>query len=620
MQTALDAIVVCRAVRDESTAIVDFRVVRCNGQTATMTGFTEAQLMNETMLTLDPAGRHSGIFDTYRHVTETGLPAHIVHYFANADVWMTQSLARYGDGVVGNWADITPLKRAERDRQKEADLRTAILENIRTGVAVMTAVRNDSGQVIDFRFTHLNANAGRITNRQPAELIGALYSDVWPEARQNGVLDWHIQVAESGETARLDAIPIRVGLHDGWYNIRICPFGEGVIATFTDITALKQAELVNQQQADLLRSVLDSSANAIIALSAIRDSQTSQITNFRYVAHNEANRRNMNGSDETILGQTLLTFFPEMVDMGLLSRFTNVVESGGAIRFEQEFASTGWAGWYEISALKWNDGIVLTLVNITTSKTHRQELELANRNLIYANENLQQFARVASHDLQEPLRKIMSFGDMLKEQFAPELGEDGSDMIARMQSAARRMSDLIRDVIAYSRSSMSRRSLRPVALAGVLADVQAEFQNSFDLANLRLDVGELPTVQCDRGQMKELFTNLIANALKFRSPDRPASLGVSCRTLAGTVHPDLLNPAILYYEISVTDNGIGFDNRYVSQIFQVFQRLHNRQQYAGTGVGLAICKRIVENHHGAITATSLPGEGATFRVYLPKGA
>ena len=618
MQTALDAIVVCRAIRDESNAIIDFQVVRCNEQTMAMTGFTMEQMMSETMLTLDPDGRHSGIFETYRHVAETGLPAHLVHHFTDADTWMTQSLARYGDGIVGSWADITPLKRAERERQQEAELREAILGNIQAGVAVMTSVRDASGRVIDFRFTHLNANAGRITNRQPSDLVGELYSAVWPDARQNGVLDWHIQVAETGETARLTSVPIRFGLYDGWYNIKIRSFGQGVIATFTDITALKRAELVNQQQADLLRSVLDSSANPISAFSAVRDPHTDQITDFRYVAHNEANRRIMNGTDETILGQTLLTFFPDMTDAGLFNRLVGVVESGEAVRFEHEFTDDDRAGWYEISALKWSDGIVLTLANVTASKTHRQELELANRNLTYANENLQQFAQVASHDLQEPLRKIMSFGDMLQGQFAQDLGESGSDIVARMQSAARRMSDLIRDVLIYSRSSTQRQLPKPVALTDILCDVQAEFQNSFDLADMAVNIGDLPTVRCDRVQLKQLFTNLFANALKFRTPNGSASLSVSYRTLAGTVHPALLNPAVTYYEINVADNGIGFDNRYVNQIFQIFQRLHSRQQYPGTGVGLAVCKRIVENHHGAITATAISGEGATFQVYLPK--
>ncbi len=618
MQTTLDGIAICRAVRDESNAIIDFQTVHCNQQAAVLAGFTIEQLMQNTLLTLDPDALNSGLFASFRRVAETGLPTRVTRYFADSDTWVTQSLACRDDIVIGSWADITLQKRAERDRQEETELRAAILDIIQSSVVIMTSVRDADGRVIDFRFTHLNAKTSRITNRQPEDLIGELYSTVWPESRHNGVLDWHIQVAESGETARLNAVPIRISTYDGWFNIRIRPFGQGVIATFIDITALKRAELVNLQQADLLRSVLDSSANPIVAFTAIRDQTTQQIIDFRYTAHNEANRRNMQGINETILGKTLLASLPHMVDMGLFTRFVAVVESGEADRFEQEFTDDSWAGWYEISALKWSDGIVLTLVNITASKTRQQELELANRNLLYANENLQQFARVASHDLQEPLRKIVAFGDLLQGQFAAALGHDGSDIINRMQSAAQRMSDLVRGVVAYSRTSTYQQSLQPVALASIISDVQSEFQNSFDLVNLRLEIGELPTIRCDRLQMKHLITHLFANALKFRTADRPATLCISCRTMAGTVHPDLLNSAGTYYEVSFTDNGIGFEDKYADQIFQVFQRLHNRQQYPGAGVGLAICKRIIENHHGAITATAIPGEGATFRAYLPK--
>ena len=299
-----------------------------------MTELTVSQ-MTQHMFAPNPDGLPSSIFETYQRVIETGIPAHVSHYFSQADVWVMQSLASDGDDVMGCW---------------------------------------------------------------------------------------------------------------------------------TDITALKRAELVNQHQTELLRTMLDSSTNAVIAFVAVRDPNTRQITDFEYVAHNEANRRNMNGTDETILGRTLLAFFPKMTALSLFSRLVNVVESGEALRVEQAFTDDGWKGWYDISALKWRDGIVMTLVNITDSKTHQQALKLANRHLLCAHENLQQFARVASHDLQEPLRKIIAFGDILQEQCAPALGEHGSDMIARMKSAAHRMSDLIRDVLDYSRSGTHYQSLQSTAL------------------------------------------------------------------------------------------------------------------------------------------------------------
>lgn len=620
LRTSLDGIVLCRAVRDVSGQIVDFRVVRCNDSAVRMVGIAREVMLSQSMLSLDPDGHRSGIFETYRAVVETGLPTHIEHYFSGARVWMVQSLARLDDDdVLASWADITSQKQAERDREHQTELLQAILDNTGSGIAVMESVRDMLGIVVDFRFTHINADAERITTRTKDTLVGELYSTAWPDARTNGVLDWHLRVARTGTPARIDGVNLPVGAYDGWFNVRIRPFGDGVIATFVDVTALKRAELANQQQADLLRSVLDNSLNAIVAFSAVRDEVSRQIVDFRYVAQNEANRRTINRTDEELIGQTLRNQFPHVMQTGQFERYGRVVETGESDRFEQEYAFDTLTGWFEISVSKWGDGIVLTLVDITDAKNHQRQLEQVNRDLLNANDNLRQFAYVASHDLQEPLRKIQSFGDILQNQFAAQLGDAGQDMIGRMQSATGRMSTLIKDVLAYSRISTHREPFRAVPLDQLLTEVCHELQADFGETGGRIDMdGSLPVIQGDRHQLRHLFSNLLANALKFRCAGQPAVVRVACQTVLGAGGPPELSPATVYYEISLTDNGIGFDNKYADRIFQVFQRLHPRQQYTGTGVGLAICKRIVENHRGGISASSLPGQGATFQVYLPQ--
>jgi len=618
METSLDAIVLCQAIRNQAGLITDFQVIRCNDRASAMTGIPRVTMLSVSMVTLDPDCFRSGIFDTYRQVVDTGLPACVIHHFAGPDIWMAQSLARFDDGVLGSWSDITALKEAEQARQQETELLQAILDHTQTGIAVMQSVRNECGQVIDFRFTHLNPDAERITQRRRGDLIGQQYSVAWPEARTNGVLGWHIRVAQTGEPAKINGVPITVGPYTGWYNIRIRPFNDGVIATFVDVTALKKAELATQQQTDLLRSVLDSSSNAIIAFSTVRDVMSGAVIDFRYVAHNEANRRNMNRSDEDILGHTMLEFFPDMRQMGLFDRFVEVVMSGEGVQFEQEFRAGGWQGWYELSARKWGDGIVLTLVDITGSKGNLQKMEQTNRDLRHANDNLRQFAHVASHDLQEPLRKILAFSDMLQLKFGEALSEEGHELIGRMQSAARRMSVLIKDVLAYSRISTHREVFQPVSLTEVMADLGQELQQQLVQHNARLQVDSLPTVWGDRSQLRQLFDNLLTNALKFRSADRQLVVHMNHQTVSGPQLPEGLDPEVTYYEISFSDNGIGFEERYADRIFQVFQRLHARHTYDGTGVGLAICKRVVENHRGAITALGKPDEGATFRIYLPQ--
>jgi PAS domain S-box-containing protein len=249
-----------------------------------------------------------------------------------------------------------------------------------------------------------------------------------------------------------------------------------------------------------------------------------------------------------------------------------------------------------------------------------QELLLANQDLTRSNDNLQQFAYVASHDLQEPLRKIQQFGDLLQVRFANIIDEDGFNYLERMQKAAEQMSKLIRDLLAYSRIATRQQAFEPVSLNTVLADVLETLDWDIQQSGAQIDLDELPVVRGDGAQLGQLFQNLLTNGLKFIQPEQAPQIEVryfhrSLDELPASVHPSQTTP--FYHHISVHDQGVGFEEKYLDRIFQVFQRLHGKNQYSGTGVGLAICQRVVENHGGAITASSQPGQGATFSVYLP---
>lgn len=246
-------------------------------------------------------------------------------------------------------------------------------------------------------------------------------------------------------------------------------------------------------------------------------------------------------------------------------------------------------------------------------------LQLANLDLKRSNENLERFAYVASHDLQEPLRKIQSFGDILKSTYGDQLS-DGLSYLDRMQGAAGRMSVLIKDLLSFSRISTQRESFRSIPLQRVVADVESDLELIIQETSARLDVGPLPTVVGDEGQLDQLFMNLISNALKFHQAGQPPRITIRSERITAAEVPTQLTPprpARHYHRLTVADNGIGFDEKYVDRIFQVFQRLHSRNQYSGTGIGLAIVQKVVENHGGLISVASQPGHGTTFTVYLP---
>ncbi|WP_373513037.1 ATP-binding protein [Persicitalea sp.] len=254
-----------------------------------------------------------------------------------------------------------------------------------------------------------------------------------------------------------------------------------------------------------------------------------------------------------------------------------------------------------------------------------QELDEMNRDLIRSNQNLEKFAYIASHDLQEPLRKIQAFGDLLKSQHADNLGK-GLDYLQRMQSSASRMSILITDLLTYSRISTRQQAASTVPLSLTLSQVLENLSLTVAETKAQVTLSELPVIQGDPTQLGQLFQNLLSNALKFRQKTEEGKLlnpvvtirseEVLARDLPSGTKPS--RQAHQYHRIDVTDEGIGFDDKYTDRIFQVFQRLHGKSDYPGTGVGLAICEKVALNHGGAISVVSQPGQGSTFSVFLPK--
>ncbi|AUD07014.1 sensor histidine kinase [Spirosoma pollinicola] len=252
-------------------------------------------------------------------------------------------------------------------------------------------------------------------------------------------------------------------------------------------------------------------------------------------------------------------------------------------------------------------------------------LERANSDLLRSNENLEQFAYIASHDLQEPLRKIQQFSDLLKKQYRADPDGEEWAYLERMQNAASRMSLLIKDLLTFSRISTSQVLARPLPLNEVISQVIEDLSVAIEESGAQIQVGFLPMVQGDRTQLSQLFQNLLSNAVKFRHRAmsgqvvRP-QISVRASLVFRDELPVLLQvppSAEVYHRIEVADNGVGFDEKYADRIFQVFQRLHGKNEFAGTGIGLAVVQKIVTNHGGAITASSQPGQGATFSVYLP---
>jgi PAS domain S-box-containing protein len=329
--------------------------------------------------------------------------------------------------------------------------------------------------------------------------------------------------------------------------------------------------------------------------------------------------RNATGATKRIFGrdptgQHIESLYPaSAVAAGMPERELEFAAREG--RFEDEgprLRTNGAIFWAAVvtTAIRDEHGELRGFAKIVKDVTEQKEIDDAlretARQLEVSNRELQDFAMVASHDLQEPLRKVQMFGDKLRRKYAIALGDEGQDWLRRMMNAAVRGQALIQGLLAFSRITSKAQPPVPVDLGQTAREVASDLEARIADVGGQVEIGKLPVIEADPLQMRQLLQNLIGNALKFRKPQEPPVVRVACRAAARDL-----------YEIEVSDNGIGFEQKYVDRIFKLFQRLHERGVYEGSGMGLAICRKIVERHGGSITARSAPGKGTTFVIDLP---
>jgi len=248
-----------------------------------------------------------------------------------------------------------------------------------------------------------------------------------------------------------------------------------------------------------------------------------------------------------------------------------------------------------------------------TLRQHADEIAKSAKELARSNAELEQFASVASHDLQEPLRKVRAFSDRLRNKYKSVLDDQGRDYLERMHDAAERMQSLVTDLLSFSRVTTKGEEFVPVSLNQAVRDALTDLEVRIEETGAQIDVANMPTIDAAPLQMRQLFLNLISNSLKYARENVPPHVKITGDILDGTVKGAGGN-----CQVTVEDNGMGFEERYAERIFGIFQRLHGRGEYEGTGVGLAICRKIVERHGGTISARSRPGKGTTFTMTLQR--
>ncbi|HEX2570146.1 MAG TPA: PAS domain S-box protein [Polyangia bacterium] len=390
--------------------------------------------------------------------------------------------------------------------------------------------------------------------------------------------------------------------------------GTFAITVIRDISAQRQAERMLQRQLEQLRA---SEERFRLLVGSVKDYAIFNLDPEGHVETWNLGAERINGyRPEEIIGRHFSAFYPpEDAAAGKPAQELAAATAEG--RYEEEglrVRKDGTRYWAHVivTALRDETGALRGFAKVTRDVSERKRLDEERQRFLErlerSNRELQDFALIASHDLQEPLRKVQMFGDRLKEEFAATLGPQGQDYLARMQNAAARGQTLIRGLLAYSRVTTKAQPAVPVNLEVVAREVVGDLEARLVSVGGRVDVGALPELEADPLQMRQLFQNLIGNALKFHRADVPPVIRVRAEALGAG--PER-------WRLEFADNGIGFEEKYVDRIFKLFQRLHERGVYEGAGMGLAICRKIVERHQGTITARSTPGAGSTFVVELP---
>jgi PAS domain S-box-containing protein len=543
------------------------------------------------------------------------------------------------DGIIGYLligTDNTARKRAEEELLKAGALQSAIFNS-----ANFSSIATDANGVIQIfnvgAERMLGYTASEVMNKitpadisDPQEVIARatalsaeLGTPITPgfEAlvfkASRGIEDIYELTYLRKDGRRLPAVVSVTALRDAQDAII------GYLLIGTDNTARKQVEeeraKLDQEKQRLLRELEQSAERSRLLIEGVRDyALFTMDPEGRVTSWNTGAERIKGYKEEEIVGKNYSVFY-EKSDVAAGRPEQDLKRAADTDRYEEEGrrvrkdGSVFWASAI-ITSLRSPDGRLRGFAKVTRDITKRRQADLVLANftarLQRSNEDLQEFAMIASHDLQEPLRKIQMFGDRLKQEFTEPLGPTGQDYINRMQNAAARGQSLIEGLLAFSRVTTKAQPPKMVELRAIATEVTADLEARIAQVGGTIEIGSLPAIEADPLQMRQLIQNLLGNALKFRRPEVPPTVRISAT-------PIETQDARAGWQIAVADNGIGFDEKYLDRIFKLFQRLHERGTYEGAGMGLAISRKIVERHHGTITARSTPGQGTTMLVTLP---
>ncbi|GAB3174152.1 ATP-binding protein [Telluribacter humicola] len=607
-------IVVYTAVREGSGTITDFRILHYNLRSNQLTGYTDEERRHNSFTEILEGVNSLDQFQRYADVVETGVAMEREQYVERTGKWLTLSIVKLDDGFLGMLTDITDLKNSQQALQQESLFSNSILDASINAVFALDAILDSQGEMVDLRIMKINKAFIDIIGLDES-IIGKRYLTYFPNSLHNGIFDLYKRVYTTGQSERKDFYSINQNLNS-WFDISAVKRDDaGIVVTFANITLQRQAAIQIELQKNLMDNILKHSPSGITVTEVIRN-EKGEVIDGRTIVANATSEVHTGIPVELSLKNTVSENAPGILESPLFQQALHTLQTGEPFITQYYLETTG--RWLELSVAKMDeDRLINVFTDVTPIKEAQLRLEQSVEDLRRSNDELEQFAYVASHDLQEPLRKIRIFNDMAAGKV--DLQSDIRPYLDKVDESAKRMAGLISSLLDYSRLSRSRSRFETVDLNTIINNVLVDYELLINQKHAVVTLKDLPKVEAIALQMNQLFYNLIGNALKFTRKEVAPVITIRAQKLDATRKEQFpqLQQHKDYVEIEVQDNGIGFNQEYASKIFTIFQRLNERGSYGGYGIGLALCKKVVDTHNGVLYAEGKPRSGARFTILLP---
>jgi signal transduction histidine kinase len=628
------AIVWMRPIRSENgQGITDFEYAYSNDEglkflNLTREQFSGLKLSNSPTLTDELRKK---FIEDMTVVYNSGIESEITVFNTILNKYARVLRTKLRDGVLNVVQDITKenqviaklekqtqqLEEQTRQLQEQKTLLDKILENSSNGISVSQVFRDETGKVVDALTILANDAAVKYIGFPKDIYLSKRATEIEPAVMGSPYYLACIRTLETGEPFVMQYFVEATGR---WLELTVSKMDYNhLIQVFTDVTAIKEVQLQLEKAAATLKTVFDSAQTGMFTISP-EYNEKNEIIDFSFVMVNSTVSAYVGQMPEALIGEPGSKWFPGYMTNGLFEMYKQSFETGEATRREIHYDADGTDYYLDLQSVKIDDHLLITLTDHTSLRKSQLELERTVQALERSNTNLEDFAHAASHDMKEPLRKILTVSEKLKKTLGPRMTETEAKLFERIEISAERMQLLVDDLLEFSHVSDQPKQLEAVDLNEKLQRVLSDLELPIEEKRAEIIIHPLPTLHANRRQIQQLFQNLISNSLKYSKQDVSPRITISARVIKGSDALVELPSEVLekhFHLIEVDDNGIGFEQQYAEQIFKMFQRLHGKSKYSGTGVGLSIARKVVQNHNGYIWAESELNKGSTFKILLP---